>query len=288
MTMKTNLRTIIALAFIMLSVNLSNAQLQLPRPSPNASVNQTVGLTDVKIEYSSPGVKGRTIFGGLLAYDKIWRTGANASTQITLSETVTIMDNEVPAGTYSVFTIPSTTEWTFILNKNVGASENSYKQDEDQLRVMIKPTSCNARERMMFSIENFDDEKGEIVLEWEKTRIVVPFMVGTAKQAEKNISSHLGRTWRDYNSAARYHLAEKSGLDKGLNYVNQSIALNENWFNTWTKAEIYNAMGKGPEAHKNAVMAKELGDAADNFFFKDSVYKAVEEWAPGAKNKRAK
>ena len=286
--MKFNLRSIIALAFILLSVNLSNAQLQLPRPSPNASIMQTVGLTDITIEYSSPGVKGRTIFGGLLANDKIWRTGANASTKITLSESVTIMDNEVPAGTYSIFTIPSETEWTFILNKNVGASEGSYKMDEDQLRVKVKAASCEMRERMMFGFANFNDEKGEIVLEWEKTRIVVPFMVNTAKKAAENIKGHLGRTWRDYNSAARYHLAENSGLDEALNYVNQSIALDENWFNTWTKASIYNAMGKGTEAHKNAVMAKELGDAADNFFFKDDVYKAVEEWTPGAKNKKGK
>src|SRR5690606_4616469 len=96
---------LIALAIV--QVNFSYAQLQLPAPSPKASVMQTVGLTEITIDYSSPGVKGRTIWGDLVPYDKVWRAGANAATKITFSQNVSINGTEVAKGTYSIFAIPS-------------------------------------------------------------------------------------------------------------------------------------------------------------------------------------
>ncbi len=255
-----------------------NAQLQLPRPSPGATVTQTIGLTDVTVTYSSPGVKGREIFGGLVPYGELWRTGANASTKISFDRDVSIMDNEVPAGTYSLFTIPGESQWIVIINKKATASAGSYSESEDLLRINVSPEACEPRERMSFMFANYDEDKGELWLEWDKTRIRFQIDVSTDKQARENIDSYLGSTWRSYSSSARYYLDQNMELDKGMKYIDQSIALDENWFNVWTKAELYKAMGNMTEANKYAAKAKELGDQADNFFWKDRVYKAVEEW----------
>ena len=117
------------------------ADLELPRPSPFAKVSQEVGLTQITVDYSSPGVKGRKIWGALVPFDKMWRTGANQATKITFSKDVTFVDKAVPAGTYSLFTIPAKSgEWTVILNKNPNqGGTGQYKQDLDLLRFQARP-----------------------------------------------------------------------------------------------------------------------------------------------------
>src|SRR5215469_12796306 len=114
----------------------ASAQLQLPRPSPAAKVSQTVGLTEISVEYSSPGVKGRKIWGAVVPYGQVWRTGANSTTKITFSKDVTVADTPVPAGSYAFFAIPTAGEWTLILNKdfNQGGSAK-YSKDLDVVRV---------------------------------------------------------------------------------------------------------------------------------------------------------
>jgi hypothetical protein len=276
------------IAALVLASGSSFAQLQLPQPSPAASVTQTMGLTDITIEYASPGTKGRTVFGGLVPYNELWRTGANAATKISFSRDVTIMGNKIPKGKYSLLTIPNQSEFTVILNKDVNASVDSYKKEDDQVRFMVKPTTCEIRERMLFYFSDFSDSKGTIVMEWERTRLVIPVMLDTDAQALESISKELARTWRVYNSAARYHLDNNKELEKGLTYVDQSIALKSDWFNHWTKAQIYAAMKNLTEAYRFALKAKELGDQASNFWYKDDVEKALIDWKPNAGTKGRK
>ena len=110
-------------------------QLELPRPSPSAKVSQVVGITEIAVEYSSPAVKGRKVFGGIVPLGELWRTGANGATKVTFSKDVTIGDKPVPAGTYALFTIPAKDSWTVIFNKNPNqGGTDQYKQDLDQLR----------------------------------------------------------------------------------------------------------------------------------------------------------
>jgi len=219
--------SLIAMGAIIVSSPKINAQLSLPQPSPNASVTQTIGLTDITIEYATPAAKGRTIFGGLVPYNELWRTGANASTKVSFSRDVEIMGSKLPKGKYALLSIPAKDNFTVIFNKDVNASVDSYKKEEDQLRVSIPVSSCDHRERMTFMFADFTDSKGLIVMEWEKTRITIPVVVDTDVQAMENISRELGRTWRTYNAAARYHLDNKKELEKGLEYVDQSLALKE-------------------------------------------------------------
>jgi len=137
--MKKKIQSILIAAAITLGSGVAAmAQLQLPAPSPAAMVMQTAGLTEITVEYSSPGVKGRSVFGSLVPYNELWRTGANSATKINFSKDVTIEGNKIPKGKYSLFTIPGATEFTVILNKDLSASVDSYKKEEDVARFMAK------------------------------------------------------------------------------------------------------------------------------------------------------
>ena len=262
------------------------AQLQLPQPSPSATVTQTAGLTEISVEYSSPGVKGRKIYGELVPYHKMWRTGANAPTKISFSRDVTILGNKIPKGKYALLTIPNEGEFTIILNKDLNVTPEEYKQADELVRFDVKASPCEFRERLAFIFSNFNDSQTTIDIEWEKTRASINVILDTEMQSLDNIEKELGKTWRTYNSAARYYLDNKKELETGMKYVNQSISLKEDWFNVWTKAQLYNLMNNSSEAYKHAVKAKELGDKSSNFFFKDQVEKAIIEWKPALDKKK--
>jgi Protein of unknown function (DUF2911) len=269
--------TLFAVAAV--SIASSQAQLQLPAPSPAASVKQTAGLTEITIDYSSPGVKGRTVFGDLVPYNQIWRTGANGATTINFSKDVTIEGTKVAQGKYSIFTIPGASEFVMILNKDVTASADSYKKEDDVVRINVKPRACEFRERLAFMFSNFSDNQLTVDMEWEKTRVSFTVNLDTDTQAKGNIDRELGRTWRTYNSAARYYLDNNKELETGLKYADQSISLKDEWFNNWSKAQILAAMNNKSEAYKFALKAKELGDKnVDGFFYKTQVEKAIVDW----------
>src|SRR5688572_4783798 len=282
--MKKKITSVLACIGLLATINNpASAQLQLPAPSPAAKVTQTAGLTEMTIEYSSPGVKGRKIFGELVPFNKIWRTGANSATKITFSKDVTIEGIKVPKGTYALLTIPKEGSFTVLLSKNTDVSAEEYKTEDEVCRIEAKTKAIELRERMTFIFSNFNDQQTTIDLEWERTRASFNVTLGTDAQAKENIDKEIGRTWRTYNSAARYHLDNKKDLESGMKYVDQSISLKEEWFNVWTKAQLYNAMNNNTEAYRYALKAKELGDkAGDGFFFKDNVEKALIDWKPDA------
>jgi hypothetical protein len=152
-----------------------------PRPSPAATVTQVVGLTKITVEYSSPAVRGRQIYGGqVVPYGQVWRTGANEATRITFSNEVQVAGTSLPAGTYGLFSIPGEKAWTFILSKDAkqwGAYE--YKQADDVARVPAgAPEAIPPRERLVFIFSNTtDDGSTRLDLEWEKTRVSLPIKV---------------------------------------------------------------------------------------------------------------
>jgi hypothetical protein len=268
------------LAFVAVS-RFARADLELPRPSPNAKVTQQVGLTDITVEYSCPGVKNRKIWDGLVPYDKMWRTGANTATKITFSKDVTFADKPVPAGTYALFTIPSKGAWTVILNKKADqpGTAAEYKADLDLLRVQLKPTAAPMRERLAFIFSNMSDDKASLDLEWEKLRLSIPIGVGTAQQALANITSAVNGTWRVYANAARYMLETAKDYDAGLKYADQSLALKEEWFNLWIKAQLLAAKGNLKDAVATGEKAQALGaKAGGGFFLEADVKKGLADW----------
>jgi hypothetical protein len=258
----------------------ARADLDLPRPSPFAKVVQTVGLTDITVDYSSPGVKGRKIWGGVVPYDKMWRAGANQATKITFSRDVTFAGKPVPAGTYAFFVIPTKGAWTVILNKRADQSGTgaNYNQAEDQVRVQVTPKSAPMRERLAYLVADFTDDKAELELEWDKLRLAIPIGVATAAQTSANIAAAVDGVWRTYANAARYLLETKKDYDTALKYVDQSLALKEDWFNLWIKAEVLAAKGSTKDALALGERAYDLGKKSPQFFLEEEMRKTLEAW----------
>ena len=244
--MKRSLLSVAQSAVALCLGGVARADLDLPRPSPFAKVVQTVGLTDITVDYSSPGVKGRKIWGAVVPYDQMWRAGANNPTKITFSRDVSFADKPVPAGTYAFFVIPTKGAWTVILNKKAdqAGTGRDYKQADDLLRVQVTPKAAPFRERLAYLVTDFTDDKASLDLEWEKLRLAIPIAVQTSAQALANINSAVDGTWRTYANAARYMLETKKDYDTGMKYVDQSLALKEDWYNVWIKARAAGREGE--------------------------------------------
>ena len=262
----------------------ANADLDLPRPSPFAKVSQTVGYTDITVDYSSPGVKGRKIWGNVVPYDKMWRAGANNATKVTFSRDVTFAGKPLAAGTYAFFLIPTKGAWTVILNKKADqpGTGAGYNQADDVLRVSISPKSAPMRERLAYLVTDFTDDKASLDLEWEKLRLAIPIGLDTAKQAQAAIDSAIDNVWRTYANAARYMLETKKDTATGMKLIDQSLALKEDWFNLWIKAELQAAQGHYADARTTGQKAYDLGSKSPMFFLKDEITKTLGAW----KNKK--
>lgn len=264
---KQFIRLTIAALVIALGVSSLTAQ-DLPRPSPGATVSQVVGLTDVSIEYSRPGVKGRKIWDGLVPYNKVWRTGANEATKITFGDDVKINGQALPAGTYSVATIPTENEWTVIFNKNTelwGAM--GYKQEEDALRIQAKPQPADFVERMEFTFTDLKDNSAVVALRWEK--LLVPFTVevDVHDKAMANIKKAMADVKPDDyatpHRCASYYLNTDTDLEQALQWSEQSVKIKETYFNTAVYAQLLGKLGKYKEAVAAGEKSVQLAKAND-------------------------
>jgi len=254
---------------------------ELPQASPNASVMQQVGLTKFTVTYSSPGVKGRTIWGEVVPYDELWRSGANLATQVEATRDFTFGGAKVPAGTYALYTIPGKTTWTVILNKNPGAGgTRGYDEKNDVARVTVTPTQSPARERLAYLFADTTDDGTRLDLEWDTLRVSVPIKVDTQQQAMSNIDKALADAWRPHFTSARYLLDSGGDLKTALGYVDTSISIKSTWWNNWTKAQILAKQGKKAEAVVAAEQAQKLGQGDEVYdgFFKDQIAKSIAEW----------
>ncbi len=258
--------------------------LEVPAPSLKAKVEQRVGLTDFTVDYSSPGVKGRKIWGDLVPLGELWRTGANASTKLTGSRDFTIGDKVVPAGTYALLTIPSASKWTVILNKNVGISGTSgYEAKDDVARIDVTPSTNAHRERMTFLFSDTTDDGTRLDLEWESLRISVPIKVDTKAQVSAGIDKSLGDAWRPHYTAGRYLFDSGGDLDTALRYLDASIGIKATWWNNWYRAQVLAKKGRSADAVAAAEKTRELGKGDNVFesFFKENVEKSMGEWKKG-------
>jgi hypothetical protein len=225
-------------------------------------------------------VKGRKIWGGLVPYDQVWRAGANSATKVTFSKDVKVGDTAVPAGTYGFFVLPGKSTWTLILSKQANQfGAFSYKEDQDLLRIQVKPQAIPMRERLAYLVTNFTDDAASLDLEWEKVRVSLPIKLGTEAQALANIKASTDSSWVPYMRAARYMLETKKDYDAGLALVEKSLSLKEDWLNVWTKASLLAAKKDYAAAYPLAEKAKTLGESnKDGFFAADDVSKALAEW----------
>ena len=246
----------------------SNAQIKAPQPSPVGKISQNVGLTDITIEYSRPSMKGRKVFGGLVAYNELWRTGANASTKLTFSENVKIGGQELKKGTYALYTIPGEKEWTIIFHKNIdhwGIDE--YKQEEDAFRISAKPTSvANSIETFTISIDDIKNSSCSISLNWDKTSVSIPVILTTDETMIGGIKRAFdGPSSGDYYTAARYYHEENKDAKQALEWVNKSLEKGGDKFwimrlKALLQAKVGDYMGAISTAEKSSELAKKEGN----------------------------
>ena len=249
-----------------------------PRPSPGAVVSQTIGITDVTINYSRPGVKNRVIWGELVPYNKVWRTGANEVTSITFSESVKINGNPLAAGTYGIHTLPAENEWTFLFSGNtkVGGSSN-YNEGDVVLKINVKPQPAPFTERMIFTFTDVTDTSSIVNLIWDKLR--ASFTVTTETQKLVLASAEKEVDWSTPMQAAAYCLQNNTELDKAMNWINASTEINENYWNLRIKARLLEKTGNKAEAVPLMEKAIKYGKEMENKPFDfEQMEKLLKEW----------
>ncbi|GAB4338386.1 MAG: DUF2911 domain-containing protein [Flammeovirgaceae bacterium] len=269
------------------------AQLTLPQPSPSGTVIQTVGMTEIKIVFSSPAVRGRKIWGDLVPYNVAWRAGANAATTITFNTDVNIGGKTLKAGTYSMFITPKEKEaWSFHFH-DPNKSVFSYKdlaelEANDLVKVTATPEEMPHRERLAYLISPETDSKGKVTMYWEKVAVSFTFDLETKKYAEiavKDAITKADAQWSTYLSAADYQL-NAGNNEEALKLIEKSIALRNDYFrNYWVKSRILAKMGKIDDALNTIAIAKQFGEAKPDGaynFFKDQLDKDIAGWTPNA------
>lgn len=253
----------------------SAPKVEFPQASPGCTLKQRVGLTDIKIEYSRPGVKGRKIFGGLEAYGKVWRTGANAATKIFFSTPVKVEGTELAAGTYELFTIPGEQEWTVIFHKNVSEwGAYSYDSKGDVARLTVKPVTLGAPvETFTIEINNIRDESATLELFWEKTLVPVQLTVDVVSKVLPQIEAAMASDSpkKPYFQAAMFYLDHNLDLKKALEWMDIAIAADPTAFYAYYhKARILAKLGDKDAAIASAqksieVAAKSGGVATEEY-----------------------
>lgn len=259
---------------------LAQQQVRTPAPSPKATWTQTVGITDITMDYSRPGVKGRAIWGGLVPYDKVWRTGANAATTIKFGDDVMVNGQKLAKGTYSFHTIPGRDEWTVIFN-TVADQWGSYSYDEakDALRVKVKPEKAEFREWMGFDLDEMTTDTAKVVLRWEN--VAVPFTVDTQSTARTldQLRNAMKPDWvLPYRAAAFAFDNKGAATDAEMNaWLDQSMKTQETIANLYLKARMMERAGNKAEAVRfgERAIAAARPDQKD---FADEVRRNVEMW----------
>jgi hypothetical protein len=221
------MRKIIIVVTMIIANYVLHAQVKTPMPSPKASISQTVGLTDVTVDYSRPSAKGRTIFGDLVPFGKLWRTGANSNTTITFSDDVVINGNTLKKGKYALYTTPKAEMWEvkFYTDSDNWGNPEVWDEKKVALRTNVDAINLNSMvETFTIGINNLTNDSATLDIAWEKTMISLKFEVPTQKTAMESITKTLaGPTASDYYGAAQYYYQSNGDINKALEYVNAAL-----------------------------------------------------------------
>ena len=269
----------------------ARADLVLPRISPNASLKQTIGITEFAVTYSRPGVKGRAIWGALVPYGQPWRSGANEATTFSTSDDVLVDGQKLAAGTYSFFTIPAAEgPWTVIFSTQKelwGAYE--YDPKQDALRIQATPAAAGEpTEWMQYSFEDLTPNSANLVLRWEKTKLAVPIAVDvngiTLAKARTELGQAKADDWRTRLRAAQFTFDNAVAMDEGAKWLDESIAIQPGYGNMNLKARWLAKSGDTKGAATAAKKALELNKAATTPADASALEALLAEWT-GKKKK---
>lgn len=263
-------------------------QLELPKKSPKASVSYTVGLTQVTVNYNSPAVRERTIWGDLVPYDQVWRAGANEATTVEFSTDVKFKKQILPKGKYSMFLIPKAEgKWTVIFNKVAdqwGAYSYDEKQDALRAEVQVKD-SKSSDDRLTYGVVDLNKGKGYIRFSWEKKRVYILFRSDVPGLVAQNITTAAeaaegDKKWLVHAQAADYYL-DNEQMDLAVGQIKISTDLSRHSRNSWIEAKVNAAAEDYKKAIESAKLALDLGQKADSRFYKnykDSIAEKIAEW----------
>lgn len=288
--MKTNrLATLAGAAlFSLCALNVNAQQLKVPAPSPAQTIKQSFGLGEVIIEYSRPVARGRVIFGDVVPYGKIWRTGANATTKVTFSDDVQVEGQFLKAGTYGLYSIPGKDRWEVMFYKDLtlGGNTTNYKEENEVLRVIVEPRA-NARMVQSFTInmDNVTPTAATLQLMWERTLVPVKIKTDVDTRVMKNIESVMKvEDSRPYFQAATYYYENDKDLNQALAWANKAIEQNRAFYIVHLKAKIQMKMKDYNGAIETAQESLSLAREAKN----DDYVRLNEKLIASAKSAGAK
>ncbi|MFN0014611.1 MAG: DUF2911 domain-containing protein [Saprospiraceae bacterium] len=275
---------LLVLAFLA-SATLGFAQIKTPQPSPVGSFSQNIGLIKVDVEYSRPSAKDRKIFGSLVPFGDMWRTGANASTKVTFSDAVKVNFNALDKGSYALYTIPGEKEWTIIFYKNTtfwGVPDAKDFKEEDvaaRFNVPVKMLSSKV-ETFTMNIGNLANNGADLELSWENTMISIPIKIDTDTKVMADIKATMaGPKANDYYAAARYYFEEGKDMEQALMWVDKNLEMGGDKF--WVlrlKANIQAKLGKYKDAISTATKSTELATADGNSDYPRMNAESIAEW----------
>ena len=277
-------KIIIALTLVILSLNIE-AQVKIPQASPKCTLEQAVGLIDVAIQYSRPSAKGRVIFGNLVPFGKLWRTGANENTTISFSDDVIIDGKTLKKGKYALFTTPKADNWEIVFYSATDNWGNPETWDESQvaLRTTAKSESlCKPVESFTIGIQSLDNNFANLELSWEKTMASIKFEVPTQKKAMESIDRSLaGPSAGDYFSAAQFYYQSNGDMNKALTFVNKALEMNKDkpFFYYRQKSLIQAKLGDKKGAIETAKLSLAAATAAKNNDYVKMNNDSIAEWS---------
>ena len=246
----------------------ADAQLKTPAPSPPQTIKQDFGLSAIELSYSRPGMKGRKIFGDLVPYGKIWRTGANNATTITFGDDVIIGGTKVPAGKYGLLTIPDKDNWTLIITKQLDITTNisAYKQDQDAVRVIVNPMKMKeSMETFTMQFANIKPTSCELDLMWDNIAVAMPITTDVETKVMAQIDQLMNKDNRPYYNAALYYLENGKDLKQALVWFDKAAEQQPDAY--WVQHQRANCLaklGKKEEAKAAAEKSIALAKTAKN------------------------
>lgn len=254
-----------AAAFFLVAADAQ--QLKTPAASPSQTIKQEFGLSSIELNYSRPGVKNRKVYGDLVPFGKVWRTGANQATTLTFGDEVTIGGKKVPAGTYGLLTIPDKNSWTFIISKQVDVtSPAAYKQDMDVVRVEAKPMKTDYPfETFTMQFANVKPTTVELMLLWENTAVALPISTDVDAKVMKQIDDLMNKDSKPYFGAAMYYMENGKDLNQAMVWFDKAAQVQPKAF--WVHHQRANALaklGRKEDARAAAKTSMDLARDAKN------------------------
>lgn len=245
----------------------AEAQVRMPQPSSTQTIKQDFGMGSIELTYSRPNAKGRKIFGDLVPYNKLWRTGANGATKIKFTDVVELGGKKIDTGTYVLYTIPGVDSWEIILNKGVNNwGVDGYKESEDVIRFRAAPVKSKTKlETFTMLFAAIQPESCELQLMWEKTMVSIPVTTNIKDRLKAQIDAALQTDKKPYWQAAQFYNEYENNQNKALEYCTKAIEGNEKAFWMWLyKAKIQKEMGDKAGAKESAKRSLELAKEAKN------------------------